>query len=102
MADKKAGIIYLVRCDGEKYYKIGVSRNLLKRITDIEHDCPFYIVLLFWAYTPDPFQVERDLHTQYANKRIKGEWYRLTRKDVEDIRRLLRNVAERYGNQLKS
>lgn len=32
--------------------------------------------------------IEKELHIKYANKRVKGEWFKLSEKDVRDIKRL--------------
>lgn len=94
--NKKGGIIYLIKYDKQNCYKIGMSRNLIKRLRKLEESCPFYIILLFWAYVLNPNDVEQDLHSFYSDKRIKGEWYRLKKEDVERIKNRLKGVTKHY------
>jgi len=87
---KKRGIVYLIRCDGKRYYKIGVTKQLEKRLNTIETCCPFHIVLTAWAETTTPYDLESYLHGSYAAKRIKGEWFLLDDCDVAAIRHTLK------------
>uniref|UniRef100_UPI002ABD55EB GIY-YIG nuclease family protein n=1 Tax=Paraburkholderia sp. J63 TaxID=2805434 RepID=UPI002ABD55EB len=49
---------------------------------------PFPITVEHFAWFNDYSRAERDLHLQYHEKRLEGEWFDLTAADVAHIKTL--------------
>lgn len=69
-----------------KYYKIGKSKNPNLRIKSLKTANPKIKLIAFGEGVE-----EKDLHRRYKSKRIGLEWFKLHRKDVQNIIRLLNN-----------
>ena len=80
------GFIYVIKVRG--YCKIGKSANFEKRFG--EYTMLFEepeIVLL--DYVSDYHRMELDLHKAFDHKRARGEWFRLSERDIEHIKFML-------------
>ena len=75
--------IYLMRHERNLLVKIGRSKTPLGRILTIQSEEP-EVTMLF--YIPGLARVERELHLEYADKRVRGEWFRLTDGDIAAIK----------------
>lgn len=78
--------VYLVEIkDGT--YKIGMSKDLYERMSNLEMDYGHQIVLLHYFYTPHPRKWELFLHKRFESVRCDYEKERfwLSRDDVEDF-----------------
>jgi len=83
-ADVKAsGHIYLIQF--LHYYKIGLSRNVKRRMQDISNHLPEPATLMHAIPTNNMRRGEIVLHTEYAHLRGRGEWFNLTPKEVKSI-----------------
>jgi hypothetical protein len=62
--------------------KIGHSRNVARRLKEFStgQSLPLRII----AAIPGGHDLERELHTRYAARRLSGEWFRLRVRDVKD------------------
>lgn len=80
---KKTGIYILYSCG---YYKIGITTNIDKRISDLQTGNPFLIQLVFFKIINDASALESELHKKYKNKNVLGEWFWLNNEDIQDIR----------------
>ena len=78
-----AGVYVIAAPDG--IYKIGMARNIQKRVCNINTHVPFTLILTAAILTDDPTGVEKRLHRQYHDKQVKGEWYRLSDDDIQEI-----------------
>ncbi len=74
------GVIYLLRCEG--LYKIGHTSNLKRRRRELETQSPGRLKLVHRIKTDDPPGLEAYWHKRFRDKRVKGEWFQLTRDDV--------------------
>lgn len=62
-------------------YKIGRSKNIKRRIRNLVSKNKTRITYMrSW-----PIDVENKLHGIYARKRVKGEWFNLSKEDVSDL-----------------
>lgn len=71
---------YLILNNRNKYVKIGKSLNVLKRERTLQSEEPD-LTLIY--YTDE--DVETELHREYKHKRLRGEWFNLSEKDIDDI-----------------
>jgi hypothetical protein len=82
---KTKGYVYLLEAESG-LYKIGVSIRPHKRISEVKRAIPSEDLLtLCLIPTPDMFRLESDLHYRFVDKRVKGEWFKLEREDVQYI-----------------
>lgn len=69
---------YLMLDDEERLIKIGKSHDIYTRMSVIGKRT---LSLIAYADT----DVEKELHKLYRQKRIKGEWFRLNKDDIDEI-----------------
>lgn len=75
--------IYLMKNNHDGAYKIGMTRGDPKFREETLQSQEASVELVF--YFEGPESLERELHKKYSEKRIRGEWFRLSEDDVEDI-----------------
>ncbi len=68
-------MIYFVACVEVNAVKIGYSTSVQMRTDTLQTGCPLALELL--TVIPGHFNLERALHYEFAELRIRGEWFRL-------------------------
>ena len=81
------GYIYVIKSGSA--YKIGKALSLKKRALRYITETPDEIELVCSALVSDYTRVEQELHTQFADKRQRGEWFLLDLDDVHHIKSYL-------------
>lgn len=77
-----AGFVYAIRAENG-LVKLGHTRNsVTKRVADIQRMSPVPLELLGSCWTDAVLDIERYFHRYFADKRINGEWFRLTTRDL--------------------
>ncbi len=82
----KAGFVYLIR-SVSGHYKIGCTKDPDHRLQLFSVKLPFEIEFIHIIATTNMFELERELHLKFHNKRINGEWFMLDEMEVEKIKR---------------
>ncbi len=77
-------VVYLLRV-GE-YFKIGWAKILERRISDIQSCCPETLELIHAIPAQDPLATEAKWHHRFKDKRVRGEWFKLTPEDIAEFR----------------
>jgi Meiotically up-regulated gene 113 len=77
------GVVYLLKYGA--YYKIGMTRNLSRRLDQLATQMPERPELIHAIHTDEPEMVEQGFHGLFAGKRKNGEWFALTQEDVEEF-----------------
>lgn len=65
---------YLVAADGTHLVKIGIAKDPMRRLRELQTGQPMDLRLL-WSIAED---YERDLHVHFDAYRVRGEWFDLT------------------------
>ena len=71
---------YIMKDNHNNMYKIGKSKNPKFREKTLQSEKPSIKMIKVFD-----FNIERKLHILYKNKRVRGEWFRLSDKDLENI-----------------
>lgn len=94
----RAGFVYVIYLDdsaNERFYKIGMAATFGARFQSHQCSSPFDICVACAYYVGNMRQEERELHAHFANKRVRGEWFRLSNDDLELISK--RSLLVRHG-----
>jgi hypothetical protein len=83
----KDGYIYLIKSD-TGHYKIGRSKDVFDRIKTFSIKLPFEIELIHQFPADDTLVAEAQLHKNFAQQRVNGEWFDLTPQMVDNIKNL--------------
>lgn len=65
---------YLIAADGTHLVKIGIAKDPMRRLKELQTGQPMDLHLL-WSIAGD---YESDLHVHFAVYRVRGEWFDLT------------------------
>lgn len=71
---------YIIKCEHTGYYKIGKSKNPHGREKTLQSEKP--TVKIIKIFDKD---IEKELHNTYKNQRVRGEWFNLSKIQVEYI-----------------
>lgn len=81
----RSGYVYLMVDHNTGYHKIGFSKDPKHREKTLQSEKPTIELLHKFEGT---MQKEKELHTKYDPKRIRGEWFNLDKKDIKYIKSL--------------
>jgi len=79
---RECGHVYLLHFGGEEY-KIGCSNNVQRRFREIKTQMPYDGKIVHAIETGDPEGIEAYWHQYFQDKRLKGEWFKLSASDVK-------------------
>lgn len=83
---KSEGFVYLIRRQDDGAVKIGSAVNVPRRLAQLKHRYRDHGLILVASYeVPSMGDSELALHAKYAEKRLAGEWFALTARDLMDI-----------------
>jgi hypothetical protein len=95
MSKSDIGYIYVVQMEGTRYFKIGRSNNVPRRMSEIGVQLPSPYRLRFAHKVCRVRFIESDLHQDFRSYRRNGEWFELPEDGVSLIKaRLLCLQAE--------
>lgn len=78
--------VYLMRA-GEGYYKVGVTKNLIKRVASIQTSNPTKVELVSSKLVELPYSIELKLHQKLVDLASGGgsEWFKLDNSKVIEL-----------------
>lgn len=85
---EKQGFIYIIFFDdsvGNRFFKIGLSNNFISRVSSHQTSLPFEMKIACGYFVGNMRLEERELHSIFADKNIRGEWFNLNQDDLESI-----------------
>jgi hypothetical protein len=97
------GYVYLLwsndaMADGREVYKIGRTRYPASRHKAFGVCLPFTWRAIHWARVDDDTGTETFLHHFFAAQRLNGEWFQLSREDVDAFPALARYRVPPVGH----
>ena len=81
---RKSKFVYLIEAENG-LVKIGISSNVQRRLSTLNTASPVELWILAYAQPPSAAKLEKKLHNTYSDKRVRGEWFRLSHADVAEI-----------------
>ena len=79
--------IYIINQENTNYYKIGISKQIISnRIAALQSGNPFKLNVIWKYYTPNASRIEKELHNKYKSNNVSGEWFELSKNDIEIIK----------------
>lgn len=91
-APDRPGHVYLLASELGPH-KIGRAKEVGERLKTLAIQLPFDVSLAHHFPADDCVAAEAYLHGRFAEKRLRGEWFRLTEEDVEWIMGIVRFEA---------
>lgn len=82
---KFKSFVYLLKVS-EGIYKIGVSKNVNKRVKQLQTGNPDIIEVVDTFPSQYPYKIENVLHRRYKYKNIHGECFKLSEKDINNFK----------------
>ncbi len=58
--------------------KIGISKNISKRLSQLQTGSPYKLILMGWIESDDDKMLERELHKKYSSYNTHLEWFSLS------------------------
>ena len=86
----RAGFVYVIYLEdtaSERFYKIGMAASFTARHDAHQCASPFPICVACAYFVGNMRAEERLLHAEFSDKRVRGEWFRLTDADLDQIAR---------------
>jgi hypothetical protein len=80
------GYVYLFA--GPDSYKIGMSVDPARRLIEVSRQVGADLEIIHQVPSNDALRSEVLLHRKYAHARLRGEWFSLTKDEVEEFRQL--------------
>jgi|DEB0MinimDraft_6_1074348.scaffolds.fasta_scaffold01436_14 hypothetical protein len=80
---KKNGHVYIIKCEGTSYYKIGMTRSVVsRRLKNLQTSVPMDLILMHYISLDNCDFIERHLHDKYSEFHHRGEWFVFSDKQV--------------------
>ncbi|MGK7379235.1 GIY-YIG nuclease family protein [Planococcus sp. 1R117A] len=83
---KAPGYVYFVQEYMNGSFKIGKTKNVEKRMNVFGVKLPFENKLIFLIKSGNHHQTEVAFHKHFADKRLEGEWFSLSKEDIAWIK----------------
>ena len=77
-----SGWVYFIKADNG-LCKIGMSKHPKERIRKLGIVLPYTLHAILLLKTTNPRQLEREIHELFEEKRVRGEWFKLDKQDIE-------------------
>jgi predicted GIY-YIG superfamily endonuclease len=96
--------IYLIRLSENSYYKIGITKDINKRIKQLQTGNAEQIFLIESYYSEYANKIESALHNFYKDKNKMNEWFEFTIEDevnfLEMCKKIEKNLIYLKNNKI--
>lgn len=79
------GYVYLIEDFNNNIYKIGVTKDLKKRLRNLQTGNSNQISIKYTYETEYPFRIEQMLHNKFKEYKELNEWYNLPKEIVNNF-----------------
>jgi hypothetical protein len=93
--DSKEELVYLIRSGDTRYYKIGRTKNLTKRLSSLQTGNPDLLTII--ATCRGSRDLETFFHSKYSSMRVRREWFQL---DDQTINSLLEEFSSKNSLEI--
>lgn len=81
-----SGYVYVIYLDSpERFYKVGMAKHFDSRFSAHQCSSPFDLCVACAFFVENMRGSERAIHAMFAEKRVRGEWFRLSEGDLRTI-----------------
>ena len=97
--------LYFIQSKPNGSVKIGTSSNVNRRLNTLQTSSPLKLVLLDSIKLKNANEVETQLHYDLREKRLIGEWFDISEKEVQQIIKSLKTFGAnetKYKDNLKN
>lgn len=81
------GWVYILKSEG--LYKIGRTLNPKQRIKSYRTQNPYGTEVVIMERVEEYLRTEAAMLRMFEGKKVKGEWFRLTRHDIEELKKIM-------------
>ena len=92
--DSHKGYIYLIKHKNE--YKIGYTKDIHNRMGEYTK-LPYPVIVITVIEADNARKLKAILHNKFSEKRLRGEWFDLNKKDVEIICKCWDNLDDQFN-----
>jgi hypothetical protein len=91
--------VYVIKVKSDKrskdvICKIGKSKDINQRLETIQSYCPYELQKIIVKETELCDYVEKILHHEFKHKHLRGEWFKLSKEDIDSIKELLPKIDD--------
>lgn len=90
------GYVYLIESVGDpnQNYKIGISKTPKERFDNLKNQSPYPQRVVKCIQCSNMINMENVFHSIYASKRRHGEWFKLSKSELKQVKHLMKVFAE--------
>ena len=74
--------VYLIKEEENNYFKIGISKNPLIRIKQLQTGSAGHIILYYEYASEYASKIEKAFHRRYKTYNVNGEWFNLREEHI--------------------
>lgn len=86
--------VYLIRCEENNYYKIGITKNIERRIKQIQTGTPDKIYLVEKYESEHSSKIEKALHNFFSPYHRNNEWFELSLEDEMKFMEMCQSIEK--------
>lgn len=86
--EAKKGVVYFLQDEALGLVKIGRTSHLETRKSHLERQYKSKLKVLHTIPTDNTILLEKEMHNHFKDYRFEGEWFRITKKDIEGIKKV--------------
>ena len=87
----KLNVVYVMQNRQNGYYKIGRSISPTNRERTLQAQEPDVVLLHKWFASAE---IEKMLHEKFKGNRLRGEWFKLSQDDIDNIKSIMEIICE--------
>ena len=88
------GFLYILQLKGFDIFKIGVSSNPKRRITDIDASSPFGTSIISIDFFKNVYEMEECVHDNLMEFHLRKEWFRCDAEIIQGIVTQIKELSE--------